>query len=224
MPWTHTGEKRIRQNLVDHRIGSWQATIGVFQRALLLKFIEMKMDHYSMSRGEDSMSARPAESRSNGYAEGQLHGYDRGWNDAIDRANIEMSKQKGFTIKHATEKADLAKQLEQARDEINQLAEERQRPDADLVWQNNRTMVLMNAMRTVLEDLLDDTETRDKVQHLFARRYGEKMQKALDEHKLLVPLDEDKAFATAMPKTHKFIVDLLHISHLPREDNHATTD
>lgn len=78
------------------------------------------------------------------------------------------------------------------------------------MFKYNRNMVFLNAVRQVLEDLTTGPgEQPEKVRQMFAQRYTESVSKALSDGQITTPLDKDAAFARTLPKTQKFIVDML---------------
>ena len=58
-----------------------------------------------------------------GHADGHALGYDKGWNDCVQVANGEMSKQNKFTQQHISEKKLLKKQYDEQSLLIQQLAD-----------------------------------------------------------------------------------------------------
>jgi hypothetical protein len=190
-----------------------------------------------------------------GYGRGRDEGYNTGWNEAIDRANVEMIKQKEFTLKHVTAKQHLEEivqeqrvfmeQLqarmdsmeaenvllktanqglrdvvtslqqvnEELRAEVSQLdaaAKIRTLEATDQVWQLNRCAVFMNSVRTVLEDLTAvDSPQADHVRMLFAKRYAEHVDAALKKGTIRAALDVDEVLGKTMPRTQRFIVNML---------------
>jgi len=72
-----------------------------------------------------------------GHADGHALGYDKGWNDCVQVANSEMSKQMQFTKQHISEKNLLQKQLTDAQwairiyvDKVNEVARENEEQKA----------------------------------------------------------------------------------------------
>ncbi|MGK5044248.1 hypothetical protein ACQ4WQ_28295 [Janthinobacterium sp. GB1R12] len=72
-----------------------------------------------------------------GYEAGHALGYDKGWNDCVQVANGEMSKQMQFTKQHISEKNLLQKQLTDAQwairlyvDKVNEVARENEEQKA----------------------------------------------------------------------------------------------
>lgn len=102
---------------------------------------------------------------------------------------------------------------EQLQTEVAQLDEkvkQRTQEYNDHLWQYNRCAVFMNSVRSVLEDLTtEDGPHADHVRGLFAKRYGEHIESALKKGTIRAPLDQDEALGKAMPKTQKFIQDML---------------
>ena len=81
---------------------------------------------------------------------------------------------------------------------------------SDQVWQYNRSMVFMNAVRSTLEELTIGNGSQAKqVREMFASKYGESVSSALAQGAIKVPPDKDESFAKTLPKTQKFILDML---------------
>ena len=92
---------------------------------------------------------------------------------------------------------------------------------ADQVRKYNRSMVFMNAVRAVLEDLTGKPGGQARlVRELFVKRYTEEVDVALKDGAIHQTLEQDEAFGRSLPKTQKFIVRLL--SAAPSDDRHNT--
>jgi hypothetical protein len=190
-----------------------------------------------------------------GFAEGRQSGYSEGWAAAIARGNEEILKQMAFTREHIADKAAMAKQLEEQRKLIEQLAtrlDEMDRENANLVksnkslrdvvtalkeanerlrnevsqldtkyrartqeysdhvWHHNRSIVFMNAVRSTLEELTLSNDSQAKqVREMFAQKYGTSVSNALARGTIKNSPEKDESFAKTLPKTQKFILDML---------------
>jgi hypothetical protein len=68
----------------------------------------------------------------------------------------------------------------------------------------------MNAVRGVLEDLtIDKSPHANHVRALFAEKYAQQVSENLEKGAIKAAPDTDNEFATALPRTRKFIVDML---------------
>ncbi|MGK5045237.1 hypothetical protein ACQ4WP_04925 [Janthinobacterium sp. GB4P2] len=78
------------------------------------------------------------------------------------------------------------------------------------LWHHNRIVILMNSMRAVLEDLIarDGVEAHH-VRELFVQSYAEYLSTGLRKGTISVPLDQDQAFASTLPQSHKFLLRML---------------
>lgn len=78
------------------------------------------------------------------------------------------------------------------------------------LWHHNRIVILMNSMRAVLEDLIarDGGEARH-VRALFVRHYAECLSTELRKGTISMPPDQDQAFASMLPESHKFLLRML---------------
>lgn len=80
----------------------------------------------------------------------------------------------------------------------------------DQLWQHNRSIVFMNSVRKVLEDLTnEDTPIATRVRRLFAERYAEQVSDALGKGGIKAPPEKDEKFAKSLPQTQQFILDML---------------
>ncbi len=80
----------------------------------------------------------------------------------------------------------------------------------DQLWQHNRSIVFMNSVRNVLEDLTnEDTPIATRVRRLFAERYAEQVSEALGKGGIKTPPEKDEKFAKSLPQTRQFILDML---------------
>ncbi len=88
--------------------------------------------------------------------------------------------------------------------------EERSQALAEQVWQYNHAVVFLNTVRVVLEHVVNtDPEQASRVRELFARRYGEQVDRALAGGMIRMPPDKDDTFARLMPRTQRFITKML---------------
>jgi len=79
-----------------------------------------------------------------------------------------------------------------------------------LIQQYSRTLVFVNAVRSVLENLTDsDSPDADRVRQLFANKYADRVSSFLGTKDITVPPDQDEAFAKQLPMTHAFIKEML---------------
>jgi hypothetical protein len=80
----------------------------------------------------------------------------------------------------------------------------------DEVWQHNRSMVFMNAVRCTLEELTSGSGSQARqVRAMFAQKYGDSVSNALNQGSIKIAPDKDETFAKTLPKTQKFILDML---------------
>ncbi len=155
-----------------------------------------------------------------GYQRGHQDGYGRGWDAGIAAGNVQILKQMEFTRQHIADKELLQRELAQQRDLIAQLEakvtsldtkfREKSEQYVDQLWQHNRSIVFMNSVRKVLEDLTnEDTPIATRVRRLFAERYAEQVSEALGKGGIKTPHEKDEKFAKSLPQTQQFILDML---------------
>lgn len=129
----------------------------------------------------------------------------------------EMERENGNFKKSNQGLRDVVTALKEAKErlqtEVSQLDEKfknRTKEYTNQVWQYNRNMVFMNAARSTLEDLTIGNGSQGKqVREMFAQKYGEQVSNALSKGTIRVPPDKDESFAKTLPKTQKFILDML---------------
>lgn len=110
--------------------------------------------------------------------------------------------------------------------ELDAKIQERTRQYTDQLWQYNRTLIFMNSVRGVLEELTSDSSPNaDHVRQLFAEKYAHQVSKGLKDGAIKAAPEVDDEFAKSLPKTRKFIVDMLssaeslkEVSQEPEED------
>jgi len=93
---------------------------------------------------------------------------------------------------------------------MDEKLQERTKQYAAQMWQYNRSLVFMNAVRGVLEDLTSEKSPQaDHVRELFAEKYAKEVSYSLNKGAIKKAPDTDSEFAKALPRTHEFIVRLL---------------
>ena len=129
----------------------------------------------------------------------------------------EMERENANLVKSNKGLRDVVTALKEANErlqnEVAQLDEKyktRSQEYSDQVWQYNRSMVFMNAVRSTLEELTIGNGSQAKqVREMFAQKYGESVSNALAKGAIKVAPDKDESFAKTLPKTQKFILDML---------------
>lgn len=98
-------------------------------------------------------------------------------------------------------------------DQVNSMDEmlkEKTKQYSDQLWQYNRSLVFMNAVRGVIEDLTSDQSSQaEHVRKMFAEKYAQQVNQSLNNGAIKAAPDSDNEFAKALPRTRKFIVDML---------------
>jgi hypothetical protein len=111
---------------------------------------------------------------------------------------------------------DLQETNQRLRTEVSQLDGKHTQLAQDYteqLWQYNHNMVVMNSVRSVIEDLARGGGPQaTQVSELFARHYGEHVSKALNRGSIRIPPDKDAAFAKSLPNTHTFITRMLNLT------------
>lgn len=78
------------------------------------------------------------------------------------------------------------------------------------IWQHNRSLVFMNAVRGVLEDLTkEDTPEAQKIRESFVEKYKEQVSNSLQKGFIHTSPERDQEFQQALPRTRQFIMDML---------------
>lgn len=108
---------------------------------------------------------------------------------------------------------------------MDEKLQERTKQYANQLWQYNRSLVFMNAVRGVLEDLtIDKSPHANHVRALFAEKYAQQVSQSLEKGAIKAAPDTDNEFATALPRTRKFIVDMLNSVGKEKEAELALVD
>lgn len=78
------------------------------------------------------------------------------------------------------------------------------------IWKYNRNMVFLSAARATLGDLTAENDApANRVRALFAKEYRNQVDSALEKKTISAPPEQDEVFAQTLPKTHRFILDML---------------
>lgn len=141
----------------------------------------------------------------------------RGLIDQLTARLDEMERENANLVKSNKGLRDVVTALKEANErlqsEVAQLDEKyktRSQEYSDQVWQYNRSMVFMNAVRSTLEELTIGNGSQAKqVREMFAQKYGESVSNALAKGAIKVSPEKDESFAKTLPKTQKFILDML---------------
>lgn len=162
-----------------------------------------------------------------GYQQGHQEGYSAGWEAGVAAGNVQIHKQMEFTRQHIAEKERIKAELVQQRELIEALKganqrlqeqvadldakyQEKSRQHTEQLWQYNRSLVFMNSVRRVLEDLTsEDTPQAERVRELFAEKYAQQVSKALEAGGIKAPPENESEFAKSLPQTRQFILNML---------------
>ena len=85
-----------------------------------------------------------------GHIDGHAIGYDKGWNDCVQVANGEMSKQSKFTQQHISEKNLLQKQLTDGQRIIRQFADKL----GEIEQENAELKALIHSLRHTIQRIV----------------------------------------------------------------------
>lgn len=81
---------------------------------------------------------------------------------------------------------------------------------AELLWQYNKTMVVVSAVSSVLDELTkENTPQAREARALFVEHYAQEVRNGLERGTIKVAPDLDPAFKRMLPKTQALISDLL---------------
>lgn len=175
-----------------------------------------------------------------GFAAGHQAGYDAGhtdgWNACLEVANREMRKQLDYTRQHVERNEILAKQNSDQHALILQLSDERQAVAAeharalaelkshgsrvhalgmDYAFRYQKVMLCMLALRGAVGIIVDgDPQGQEALRLEFVRQYDAQMCEAIRKGTIQRPVDQDEAFAKALPETHRFLLRMLRPSDL----------
>lgn len=141
--------------------------------------------------------------------------------ELIDRLEAKVAELERENTKLRKSDSDLRELIEALKGANQRLQEqvadldakyqEKSRQHTEQLWQYNRSLVFMNSVRRVLEDLTsEDTPQAERVRELFAEKYAQQVSKALEAGGIKAPPENETEFAKSLPQTRKFILDMLH--------------
>jgi len=136
----------------------------------------------------------------------------------LENANLKQSNEGLRQLANALQAANDRLQASVA--DLDQRFEQRTKQYHDAMWNYNRNMVFMNVVRMTLEDVASQSAAQARqVREHFAKHYGAQITNAMGKGTIKVPLDKDAELAASLPKTQRFILDMLskvgHPSDLP---------
>lgn len=98
-----------------------------------------------------------------------------------------------------TKLSNLSKEYQQQTEQYN-----------EQIWQYNRTVVVLNSIRGVLEDLTsEDSLQAERIRNVFSKRYRSEVSKFLDREHLDASPHESQKFAQSLPNTARFLKTIL---------------
>lgn len=78
------------------------------------------------------------------------------------------------------------------------------------MWQYNRAVVFMNAVRDVLDEITSTkNEDADKVRAMFVEKYKAEVGESIEGGYAKLAPHVDQNFAKALPRTNQFILQML---------------
>lgn len=161
-----------------------------------------------------------AEGRALGQDEGYQAGFSEGWGRAAAEGNRLLREQFLTSQTVAQENAHLRQLVKHQAESMAALKTPLAHCEQDLqrmtgrtregMWQHNRAVVCMNAMRAVLQEIFSLRDGSSiAARDAFVRFYKAYVSKALVDGTIELAPHEDEAFKQALPKTVQFIDDQL---------------
>ncbi|MGH6647561.1 hypothetical protein [Aquabacterium sp.] len=161
-----------------------------------------------------------AEGRALGQDEGYQAGFSEGWGRAAAEGNRLLREQFLTSQTVAQENAHLRQLVKHQAESMAALKARLAHCEQDLqrmtgrtregMWQHNRAVVCMNAMRGVLQEIFSLRDGSSiAARDAFVRFYKANVSKALADGTIELAPHEDETFKQALPKTVKFIDDQL---------------
>lgn len=130
--------------------------------------------------------------------------------DTMERENVNLKKSNEGLREVVTALREANDRLQNEVAQLDDKLRKRTTEYTERVWQYNRNMVFMNAVRSTLEELTAGNGSQAKqVRESFAKKYGEQVSDALQRGTIRVAPEQDESLAKTLPKTRKFIVDML---------------
>lgn len=135
----------------------------------------------------------------------------------LERENAKLRGENAKLRKSDTDLRELIEALKGANQRLQEQVadldakyQEKSRQHTEQLWQYNRSLVFMNSVRRVLEDLTsEDTPQAEHVRELFAEKYAQQVSKALEAGGIKAPPENETEFAKSLPQTRQFILNML---------------
>lgn len=130
--------------------------------------------------------------------------------DEMERDNVNLKKTNEGLREVVTALREANDRLQTEVAQLDDKLRKRNDEYTERVWKYNRNMVFMNAVRSTLEELTAGNGSQAKqVRESFAKKYGEQVSVALQQGVIRVAPEQDESLAKTLPKTRKFILDML---------------
>jgi uncharacterized coiled-coil protein SlyX len=130
--------------------------------------------------------------------------------DELERENADLKKSNTGLRDVVTALKGANERLQTEVSQLDEKFKARTKEYTDQIWQYNRNMVFMNAVRSTLEELTEgDGPQAKQVREVFAQKYGEHVSNALTRGTIRVSPHTDETLAKTLPKTQRFILDML---------------
>lgn len=131
-------------------------------------------------------------------------------NKVLKKDSEQQRKANGDLRELVTSLRSTTERLQEQVDELDAKYKARTQQYAELLWQYNRTMIVVSAVSSVLDELTkENTPQARQARALFTEHYAQEVRNGLERGTIKVAPDLDPAFKRMLPKTQALISDLL---------------
>lgn len=135
----------------------------------------------------------------------------------LEAENAVLRESEGILLEADASLRDIIGSLRSANDKLQEQVtqldadyKKRSQELADQIWQYNRAMIYVSTVGGVLEELTrDNTPQAQQARELFVQKYAKEVNKGLESNTIKMAPHLDPDFDRYLPKTRRFIADLL---------------
>ena len=201
-------------------IAGLQEQHGNYQEQVAAQYqvYESERDQLKQTLIEQAMRIRELEERL--VQRNQLVTQLQAKNDVLREANHQLAEENAVLREDNDALKNLVQTLKQANESLQENIEDLSKSNRekalkyrDQLNQYNKTVVFINAIRGVVESVIEqDPVMGDQIKNLFAGEYRKAVDFKISVDEITSAPHEDKEFALMLPQTHQFIMDMLNLS------------
>lgn len=131
-------------------------------------------------------------------------------NQALKKDSEQQRKENNGLRELVTSLRSTTERLQGQVDELDAKYKARTQQYVDLLWQYNRTMVVVSAVSSVLDELTkENTPQAREARAMFTKHYAQEVRNGLERGTIKEAPDLDPVFRRMLPRTQALISDLL---------------